>query len=75
MIYKKILKISHDYDTGAQATYCLQITSLAEMFCPDHPTILGPPDHFGNVNMILQDCSDVEIDIPRGTTVETLQST
>jgi hypothetical protein len=48
-----------------------QIASIAEIFCADHPEIISPPgiavpDHFGNVNLIIQNCSDVDLIIPRG---------
>ncbi len=51
--------------------HCPQITSLAKQFCADHPKIMAPPgivvpDHFGNVNLILQNCSDDDLNIQRG---------
>jgi hypothetical protein len=52
--------------------HCPQITSLAEIFCAEHSQIMGPlgivvSDHSGNVNLILQNCGDVDIKLPRST--------
>jgi hypothetical protein len=58
---------------------CPQITSLAEIFCVDHPEIMGQPgifvpDHFGNMNFILQTYSDVDLNITRGTLVRNIEN-
>jgi hypothetical protein len=33
------------------------------------PASIVVPDHFGNMNLILQNCSDVDLNIPRGALI------
>jgi hypothetical protein len=54
--------------------HCPQITSLCEISCtcPEFKQIMGPPgivvpDHNVNVNVILQNCGDTDVYIPRGS--------
>ena len=59
--------------------HCPQITSIAEIHCQDYQQIMGPqgviiPDHQGKIVVVLQNCSDVDVKLPRGTLIGSIEN-